>query len=50
MFDPPMFALIHVVISVPGIITALCARMDETVPPSEITVEGGKGYSHGRAG
>jgi hypothetical protein len=28
----------------------LCARMDETVPPSEITVEGGKGYSHGRAG
>jgi hypothetical protein len=22
----------------------LCARMDETVPPSEITVEGGKGY------
>ena len=29
---------------------ALCARMDETVPPSEITVEGGKGYSYGRAG
>jgi hypothetical protein len=29
---------------------ALCARMDETVPPSEITVEGGKGYSHGTAG
>ena len=29
---------------------ALCARMGETVPPSEITVEGGKGYSHGSAG
>jgi glutamate/tyrosine decarboxylase-like PLP-dependent enzyme len=28
----------------------LCARMGETVPPSEITVEGGKGYSHGSAG
>jgi hypothetical protein len=29
---------------------AFCARMDKTVPPSEITVEGGKEYSHGRAG